>query len=102
MQLAHRAGFGAVVLSSVWTPPLTQPTEPELTALRGAVAAAVAEDVRPIVAVYQFSGVTPLTDSARARFAAYAASIPRLLPDVRDVIVGNEPNLNLFWMPYSP
>ena len=99
MELASRAGFDAIVLSSVWTPPLTQPAAPELAALRGAVAAAVAEEIRPIVAVYQFSGVTPLTDAARARFAAYAASIPRLLPDVRDVIVGNEPNLNLFWMP---
>lgn len=99
LELARRAGFEAIVLSSVWTPPLTRPTEPELAALRGAVEAATAEDVRPIVAVYQFSGVTPLTPAARAEFSAYAASIPRLLPEVRDVIVGNEPNLNLFWMP---
>ena len=42
---------------------------------------------------------TPTTPAARAQFAAYAASIPRLLPGVRDVIVGNEPNLNLFWLP---
>jgi hypothetical protein len=29
--------------------------------------------------------------------------VPRLIPDVENVIVGNEPNLNLFWMPqYGP
>jgi hypothetical protein len=51
------------------------------------------------VAVYSFSGVTPITDEARSQFASFAASIPRSLPKVRSVIVGNEPNLNLFWMP---
>lgn len=99
MALAKRAGFGAIVLSAVWTPPLEAPADTELAKLRGAVAAAIADGVRPIVAVYSFSGVTPLTPEARTQFAAFAASIPKSLPDVRDVIVGNEPNLNLFWMP---
>jgi hypothetical protein len=99
MALATRAGFQAIVLSSVWKPPLTEPAPTELAALRGAVGAAVAAGVRPIVAVYQLSGDTPLTPAARSQFAAYAASIPRELPDVRDVIVGNEPNLPLFWQP---
>ena len=61
--------------------------------------AAVAVGIEPIVAVYSFSGVTPLTPEARGQFASFAASIPRSLPNVHDVIVGNEPNLNLFWMP---
>jgi hypothetical protein len=99
MRLARDAGIRAVVLSSVWTPPLRRPAPAELSALRGAVQAAAGAGIRPIVAVYSFSGVTPLTPAARGGFAAYAASIPRLLPQVRDVIVGNEPNLNLFWMP---
>jgi hypothetical protein len=99
MRYATDAGFRAIVLSSVWKPPRTEPTALELTALRGAVAAAVAAGIRPIVAVYQFSDDTPLTPQARSQFAAYAASIPRELPDVRDVIVGNEPNLPLFWQP---
>src|SRR6185503_288082 len=33
------------------------------------------------------------------QFASFAASIPRLIPAVKTVSVGNEPNLNLFWMP---
>jgi len=99
MALAKRAGFGAIALSAVWTPPLTAPADAELARLRGAVTAAAATGIRPIVAVYSFSGVTPLTAEARTQFASFAASIPRSLPQVRDVIVGNEPNLNLFWMP---
>jgi hypothetical protein len=99
MQLAENAGYRAIVFSSVWKPPRTQPTARDLAALTGAVRAAAAAKIRPIVAVYQFSGDTPLTPAARAEFAAYAASIPRALPQVRDVIVGNEPNLPLFWQP---
>src|SRR5256885_6233562 len=99
MALARRAGFGAIALSAVWTPPLTAPADAELAQLRGAADAAAASGIRPIVAVYSFSGVTPLTPEARTQFAAFAASIPKALPNVHDVIVGNEPNLNLFWMP---
>jgi hypothetical protein len=99
MELARRAGFSAIVLSAVWMPPLEAPPRTELASLRAAVAAAARAGIRPIVAVYSFSAATPTSPAARAQFAAYAASIPRTLPEVRDVIVGNEPNLNLFWLP---
>jgi len=99
MALAQRAGFGAIALSAVWVPPLTEPNDTELAQLHGAVRAATARDIEPVVAVYSFSGVTPLTPEERTQFATFAASIPRRLPQVRNVIVGNEPNLNLFWMP---
>src|SRR5581483_10905513 len=64
MALARRAGFRAIVLSEVWTPPATSPDDAELDRLRGAVTSAAAAGIRPIVAVYSFSGVTPLTDDA--------------------------------------
>ncbi len=99
VQLAKHAGFKALVFSAVWTPPLESPPVAELDALRRAAEAAADANVRPIVAVYQFSSATPLTAEARTQFASYAASIPRAIPAVRDVIVGNEPNLNLFWQP---
>ncbi len=55
--------------------------------------------MRLFIAVYHAgSKTTPLTDQARGEFAAYMASLARSLP-VRDFIVGNEPNLNRFWMP---
>lgn len=99
MALARDAGLGAIVLSAVWTPPLEAPPAAELAALQSAAEAAAANGIRPIVAVYSFSSVTPTTAAARAQFAAYAASLARALPAVRDIVVGNEPNLNLFWMP---
>jgi hypothetical protein len=99
MLLARQAGYRAVVLSAVWTPPLEAPPAAEHATLEKAVIAAATNGIRPIVAVYSLSSVTPTTPAARAQFAAYAASIPRSLPGVRDVIVGNEPNLNLFWLP---
>jgi hypothetical protein len=49
--------------------------------------------------VYQFSSSTPLSDADRSAFAAYAAALAKALPDVHDVFIGNEPNLNLFWQP---
>jgi hypothetical protein len=99
VELARRAGFEALVFSAVWTPPLSAPPAGELDALRRAAEAADRAGIRPIVAVYQFNRATPLTDEDRAHFAAYAAAIPRAIPEVRDVVVGNEPNLNLFWLP---
>jgi hypothetical protein len=99
MALTRRAGFRAIALSAVWTPPATTIDAAQLGPLRSAARAAAANGIEPIVAVYSFSGVTPLTDEARGQFASFAASIPRSIPEVRDVVVGNEPNLNLFWMP---
>jgi hypothetical protein len=99
MQLARESGMRAIVLSAVWRRGLRAPAANELDALERAVDAAVEEDVRPIVAVYSFSAETPLSAAEQDDFAAFAAAIPRELPDVRDVVVGNEPNLNLFWMP---
>ena len=47
------------------------------------------------------SRTTPLTSEARSQFASYAAAIVRGAPSIRNVIVGNEPNLNRFWLPSS-
>jgi hypothetical protein len=99
MRLASDSGFGAIALSSLWTRGATAPAPAELTALRRATAAATRHGIRPIVAVYQLSSQTPLTATDRTEFAAYAVALVRGLPDVHDLIVGNEPNLNLFWLP---
>jgi len=56
--------------------------------------------VRLFVIVYQpGSATTPLTAEARSQFAAYTAAVVKAVGTVRDVIVGNEPNLNRFWLP---
>jgi hypothetical protein len=89
------SGFGAVVLSAVWA----RGAQVDLRPLRRAVSAASTTGVRPILAVYQLSSSTPSSDQDRSAFAEYAADLAAALPAVRAVIVGNEPNLNLFWQP---
>lgn len=99
LQRTAASGFRAVVLSSLWARGETAPAAAERDALLAATRAATLAGVEPIVAVYQLSSQTPSTDSDRADFAAYTAALVRDLPDVDRVIVGNEPNLNLFWLP---
>ncbi len=100
MGLARLAGFNTIRMTSVWWPGNRQVSGMELEGLRNAADAARLHGIRLLIAVYpNGSSITPRTPTARAQFAAYAASIPTLVPYVRDVIVGNEPNLNRFWMP---
>ena len=99
MKLAAQSGFGAIALSAVWEQGQRTPPPDDLRALKAASAAAAKAGIRPIVAVYQFSSSTPAAPDQRTAFAAYAAAVVKNLPDVHDLVVGNEPNLNLFWMP---
>ena len=56
--------------------------------------------MRVIVQVFHKDFTTsPLTDGSRDEFAAYTAAIARDNPTIRDFVIGNEPNLNRFWMP---
>ena len=55
--------------------------------------------ITPVVDVAQFGAATPLTETEQKQFASFAASVPRLVPQVAHVVVGNEPNTNLFWRP---
>ncbi len=94
------AGFRAVRVTSYWTPGLTQPRDDELRVLRNVGDAGARNGVRVYVTVMSpGSRTTPLTDEARAEFASYAAGIVRGAPSLEHVIVGNEPNLNRFWLP---
>jgi hypothetical protein len=99
VQAVRDAGFDAIRITSIWAPGQTEPEPAELDVLRNVATASRDLDVRLFIAVYHAgSRTTPRTDEDRADFAAYVASLARTLP-VRDFIVGNEPNLNRFWMP---
>jgi hypothetical protein len=94
------AGFRAVRVTSFWRPGLTRPSDDELRILRNVGDAGARNGVRVYVTVMSpGSATTPLTDEARAEFASYAAAIVRNAPSLEHVIVGNEPNLNRFWLP---
>jgi hypothetical protein len=94
------AGFEAVITNSFWAPGQEEPSEQEVAELRNAADAAEQLDIRPLLIVQNVgSRTTPNTTELRAQFAAYAASLARQVPGYRDFIIGNEPNLNRFWLP---
>src|SRR4029079_13375860 len=95
-----RSGSDALAVSSIWDPGEPAPDPRETATLRRLASAADAAGVRLFVIVYHpGSATTPLTTEARSQFAAYAAAVVTRAPTVHDLIVGNEPNLNRFWLP---
>ncbi|MGN6799778.1 MAG: hypothetical protein ACTHKS_16675, partial [Gaiellaceae bacterium] len=100
MDMAAIAGLDTVRMSVLWTPGEQRVGGDDEIVLRNASAAAQLDGVRLIVSIYpQDWRSTPLTAGQRGQVASYAASIAKEFPSIRDFIVGNEPNLNLFWMP---
>src|SRR5262245_48518362 len=94
------AGFRAIRVTTYWTPGNATPSEGELRVLRSVGDAGLRNGVQVYVTVMSpGSRTTPLTDEARTEFASYAAAVVRASPGLRHVIVGNEPNLNRFWLP---
>jgi hypothetical protein len=100
MTLFRLAGFSSIRVTSQWLPGQVAPTEPELAILRNVAAAAQLSGVKVYLSVYPpGSRSTPLTPEAREEFAAFLTVLAQQLPSIDDVIVGNEPNLNRFWLP---
>jgi hypothetical protein len=68
--------------------------------LRSGIEKARAAGVDVYLDVYPSgSSQTPRAAAAQSDFARWTASIVAAIPGLRHVIVGNEANLNLFWMP---
>jgi hypothetical protein len=100
MDLAALAGFDAIRVTSIWKLGQVEPSAHELVALQNVSWAADLNGIRLILSVYHAgSRTTPLSGKARSEFTAYVAALARGLPGVQDFIIGNEPNLNRFWLP---
>ena len=100
MGLAQRAGFGAVRMTMQWSSGQVAPSAGELQNTRNAASAARAAGIEPIVAIYNVgSSSTPADDASRAQFVQFATAVAAGLPSVRRFVVGNEPNLNRYWLP---
>jgi hypothetical protein len=100
MDLALLAGLNEIEVRADWSRGKTAPTDDELAAFRASADAAQLDAIKLVIAVDTGgSRQTPLSNRDRTEFARYAASLAQSLPYVRDFIVGNEPNLNMFWMP---
>ena len=99
MDLIANAGFRAVRITDVWAPGATAVTKPDAAILANVVAAAKKDGIEVFISVLNYgSRTTPLTATDQADFAQYAASVATT-SGVRHLIVGNEPNLNRYWLP---
>ena len=100
LDLARLAGFDTVRVSVFWLPGQAAPPEEELRSLQALAGASRLTGIRVILAVqHPGSRTTPLTDEARREFSTYVAALARALPRFREYVIGNEPNLNRFWLP---
>jgi hypothetical protein len=100
MQLAKAAGFDTIRISAIWEPGQTAVPADQLAALQAISAAGDFLGIRIVATVMNFgSKTTPLTAAARSQFARFAADIVKRVPGIREYIVGNEPNLNRYWLP---
>ncbi len=100
MDKAKLAGFDTIRLTQTWTKGQTQLGPNDTITLGNAIQAAQFTGVRVVLSLYPFgSSVTPLSDDDRAAFAQFTVDIAERYPFVHDFIIGNEPNLNRFWLP---
>jgi hypothetical protein len=84
----------------MWQPGLTKPAAAGLRGIRNVAGAARALHMRLyLVAWNGFARNTPHGATERDDFAKFTAALVQDIPSVHGVIVGNEPNLNTFWMP---
>jgi hypothetical protein len=71
-----------------------------LSDLRNGIDTARASGIDVYLDVYPAdSSQTPTTAADQTRFATWLAGVVKGIPGLKHVIVGNEPNLNLFWAP---
>ena len=100
MQLAKAAGFDTIRITAIWEPGQSTVPLGQLQALRAVAAAGDFLGIRIVTTIMPFgSRTTPLTATARTQFARFSADLVRKVPSIREYIVGNEPNLNRYWMP---
>src|SRR6266542_2878687 len=100
LDLLKLAGLNAVRVTSIWDPNNPAPSNGELLGLRNLTEAAQLDGMSTFVSVYNFgSKTTQLSADEQASFASHAAALAREVPGLRNFIIGNEPNLNRFWLP---
>jgi hypothetical protein len=98
MERANLADAARVTIT--WERSQTKIDDGLLSDLRNGIAAAQAVGSDVYLDAYPAdSSQTPRTPTEATRFASWLAGVVRGIPGLRHVIVGNEPNLNLFWSP---
>lgn len=99
VELASRAGFNALNVTTTWAAGQTRPDPVELAILRSVAVATERRRIRLMITAYAARPrYAPLSDDEQERYAEFMATLARELPSVRDFAVWNEPNLNGFWL----
>jgi hypothetical protein len=100
LELAKAAGFDTIRITAIWSPGQSAVPKDQLAALQSIAGAGIFFDIRIVATVMNFgSRTTPLTATARTQFARFTADLVRRVPTIREYIIGNEPNLNRYWLP---
>jgi hypothetical protein len=100
MDMLVRAGFRGVRITQTWAPGQVEVSADDATVLRNVATAAQLDGVTVVTTVMNVgSKTTPLTDQDQLDFAAYAASVVKVSQALLILIIGNEPNLNRYWLP---
>jgi hypothetical protein len=100
MDKAKLAGLDTIRITQTWVTGQTALGPEDRIELGNAVTAAQLAGLRVVLSLYPYgSSVTPLTDQDRADFATFCVDVANRFPLVHDFIIGNEPNLNRFWLP---
>ena len=100
MDLLALAGFNGVRITQTWLPGERTLAAADKTVLTNVVAAAKLSNITIVTSVLNpGSKTTPLTTGDQSDFAAFTADLVQQVPALRILIIGNEPNLNRYWLP---
>ena len=100
-RVARDLGVRAFSLSVPWRRGMTFVPPDTAASLQTAVTAAAG--ARVVLWIHGDRGSAPQTDADRDAYCAFARDALARFPQVRDVVVWNEPNLDVFWAPqYGP
>jgi hypothetical protein len=99
VELASKANFNALNVTTAWSTGQTQPDPGELTLLRNVANSAEKRGLQLLITVYAARPrYAPMTDDQQAVYAQFMANLARALPSTDGFAIWNEPNLNGFWL----
>lgn len=97
LPVARELGVATFRITVPWEPG-ARTLPPDVVAQLDVMVRARASE-RFIVALYGRPDATPLDETARDDYCAYAADLVERYPAIKDLIVWNEPNKSYFWQP---
>ena len=100
MELAKAAGLDTIRITAIWAPGQSAVPKDQLAAISSVAAAGHLHGIKVVATVMNFGNrTTPLSARTRTQFARFTADLMRRVPSIREYIIGNEPNLNRYWLP---